>query len=298
MQGFYLGKDGEHIEKAMIESNEVSLLAKGDGTEVILQKFNAGKSFYVFPSEHKEALEFFYIVEGECVCEPKGLKLKAGDFFYTQNLQDTIFFKALKNMKILWMCSQPAFHHMSESIDELIKIVKQIEEKDRYTYHHSRRVQKYSMRIAKELVLSTDKLENLYFASLFHDIGKIDIDEKILNKTGKLTQEEFDIIKQHAELGYDMVKSTYYDKVGDIILQHHERLDGSGYPFGLKQGEILQEAQIIAVADTYDAMTSDRSYRKGIDSQLAMEEIKKYTGILYDENIVLAFERALARDET
>ena len=295
MKGFYLGINGDQIEKATIESMELSLLAKGDGTEVILQHIEAGKTFYVFPSERNETLEFFYILDGKCEYENKNhsTSLKKGDYFYVQELNDIVYFKAVTNIKMLWISSQPTFHFISESINELVKVVKQVEKKDSYTYQHSIRVQEYSLKIAKELKLSTEELENLYFASLFHDIGKIDIDEKILNNPGRLTNEEFTEMKRHPLAGYEMVKSTYYEGIGDIILQHHERLNGSGYPSGLKNDEILFEAKIIGVADTYDAMTSDRPYRKGLSPEKSIAEIKELSGELYEEVIVLALERSL-----
>ncbi len=298
MSGLYLGRNGNFIEKTVVESLEMGLLARGDGAEVILQKIKAGKPFYVFPGDDPETMEFFYVLEGQCVYESKEAttRLQAGDYFYVQYLQDTVYFRAVTDVQILWLTTKPAFHTISSSIHELIKVVKRVEEKDRYTYQHSVRVQSYSLRIAKELQLPKDRLEDLYYASLFHDVGKINTPEYILNKTGKLTEEEFAYIKQHSVDGCEMVKSTYYSGIADIILQHHERMDGSGYPHGIKGNDIALEARIIGVADTYDAMTSDRPYRKGLDSAFAMNEIKKYSGIHFDPEIVDAFERSLLAD--
>lgn len=295
MKGFYLGQKGNYIEKTTIESLDISLLAKGDGTEITLQQIKADKFFYLYPSDDHETLEFFYIIEGICEYDEdnKQIQLVSGDYFYTQGLENSLFLKAITDLKLLWVSSRPAFHFVSESMNELIKVVKQVEEKDSYTYHHSIRVQGYSIKIAKELNLSTEEINNIYFASLFHDIGKIDIDRYILTKPGKLTDEEFAEIKRHPQAGYNMVKSTYYDEIADIILQHHERLNGSGYPNGLKADEILLEAKIIAVADTYDAMTSDRPYRKGLCPKIALEELKNNSRDQYDQEIVAAFERAL-----
>jgi putative nucleotidyltransferase with HDIG domain len=244
------------------------------------------------------ALEFFYIIEGNCVHEKKeqNIYLTPGQYFYIQNLKKPAYFFALSDMKILWFTTQPVFHYVSESIEELTKVVKKIEEKDQYTYSHSVKVQEYSLRLAKELQLSKEVLENLYIASLFHDIGKINVPEEILNKPGKLTAEEMEILKKHLEDGCEMVKSTYYSHIGDIILQHHERLDGSGYPNGLKGDQILLEAQIIGITDTYDAMTSDRVYRKGMDPVLAITELKKLSGRYYQASIVEAFEKVLKMD--
>ncbi|HEY4554234.1 MAG TPA: HD-GYP domain-containing protein [Bacillaceae bacterium] len=298
MKGFYISMDGKHLEKATIESMELRLLAKGDGTEVIMQKIEAGKVFYIFPCEDMDLFEFFFIVKGTCEYneENQSTILEAGQYFYAHKLQDTVIFKALTDMQLLWVSSQPTFHLISESVNELIKLVKKVEEKDQYTYKHSIRVQMYSLIIAREMNLSKDTLENLYFASLFHDVGKINVSKDILNKPGRLTDDEFEEMKQHSVSGYNMLKSSYYEHIGDIILQHHERIDGSGYPSGLKSDDILLEAKIIAVADTYDAMTSTRTYRRGLDPQLAVDELKKHAGTLYDGVIVEALEQALIKD--
>ncbi|PLT30404.1 HD domain-containing phosphohydrolase [Peribacillus deserti] len=299
MEGLYLGSKDTFIEKANNpDSTEFRLLAKGDGSEVIYQTIRMGKSFYLYPGDVSNTLEFFYIIEGTCVYETKerSISLRPGEHFYIHNLKEPAYFLAQTDMQLLWFTTQPAFHYVSASVGELTKVLKQIEEKDHYTYSHSVRVQAYSLRIAKELQLSKDILENLYFASVYHDVGKIHIPEDILNKPGKLTPEEFEILKKHSADGCQMVKSTYYSHIGEIILQHHERLDGSGYPSGLMGGEISLEAQIIGIADTFDAMVSDRVYRKGMDPEIAINEIKSLKNRHYEANIVDAFEKVLIQD--
>ncbi len=119
-----------------------------------------------------------------------------------------------------------------------------------------------------------------------HDIGKINVPDEILKKPGRLTDEEFEYIKRHPGDGAEMVKKTSYEYIWQIIEQHHERLDGSGYPHGLKGNEILIEAKIIAVSDTYDAMTTDRPYRKGLSPIQTVEELKRLSGIHYEKEIV------------
>lgn len=298
MKGLHLGTNDAHLERVNHEASEFSLLARGDGSEVILQTIVAGKAFYVYPGEEPDTMEFFYIIEGECVYEGsnQNIILKPGDYFYLHRLEDSCYFKTVTNVKLLWVTTQPAFHFISDSIYELTKVVKQVEEKDQYTFQHSARVQEYSIRVAKELQLSKETVENLYFASIFHDIGKIHVPEEILNKPEKLTAEEFEILKKHSADGCEMLKTTYYSHVGEIIHQHHERLNGLGYPKGLKGDEILLEAQIIGITDTFDAMTSDRVYRKGLDPVTAMKEIKKLIGQHYQQYIVDAFERVLIID--
>lgn len=298
MKGLNLGKDGDSIVREQLGSSDFSLLAKGDGSEVILQTIEQGKLFYVYPGEDAATLEFFYILEGECSYNNNGINiiLKQGDYFYVQNLENSVFFTALADIKMLWYTTKPAYHLISSRIGKLASVVKKVEEKDNYTYQHSGRVQKYCLQLAITLKLSKDQLEDLYFASAFHDVGKINIPENILNKPGKLTKEEFDIIKRHSYDGYVMVKDLYYTNISEIILQHHERLDGSGYPYGLKEDDIMLEAKIIGIVDTFDAMTSDRPYRKGLAATVAMAELKRLSGIHYDAHLVDLFERALIVD--
>jgi putative nucleotidyltransferase with HDIG domain len=139
-------------------------------------------------------------------------------------------------------------------------------------------------------------LENLYIASILHDIGKINTPGEILNKPGKLTNEEFAIIKRHPLDGAKMVRDSYCQDVVAIVEQHHERLNGTGYPYGLKGDEILLEARIIAVSDTFDAMTEDLSYRKALMAQFAVDELTRLVDTHYDKTVVAAFVEILKEE--
>ncbi len=168
-------------------------------------------------------------------------------------------------------------------------LVRGIEIRDSYTRGHSERVAYFSMRIAEELGLSEKEVKDIYFAALLHDIGKIGIPDSILLKPSKLTDEEYEIIKMHPILSYEMLSGI--DALKDslsAIKYHHERLDGTGYPEGLKGEEIPLSARIIAVADTFDAMTSDRIYRKGYKREEALKEIVKLAGTYFDPDVVHA----------
>ena len=157
-----------------------------------------------------------------------------------------------------------------------------IEAKDAYTHGHTERVTEYSLAVARQMAANGSAqfqegfFENLYIAGLLHDIGKIAVPEAVLNKPGRLTAGERAIIEQHTAKGAEMVKPlSLPQECSDGILYHHERFDGRGYPQGLKGNDIPISAAIIAVADAYDAMTSDRPYRKGLDKAVALEEIRK-----------------------
>lgn len=150
-------------------------------------------------------------------------------------------------------------------LDTIKVLAEAIEAKDPYTRGHSERVALFSLGIATEFKLDYKKIRDIEFAGILHDIGKIGIPGKILNKPDKLTNDEFEIIKQHPIIGVNILQDIdFLDKAREIIIQHHERLDGQGYPYGLKEKQICFEAKILAVADIFDAMNSDRSYRKRV----------------------------------
>jgi HD-GYP domain-containing protein (c-di-GMP phosphodiesterase class II) len=141
--------------------------------------------------------------------------------------------------------------------------------------------------IAQEMKLPKDKIEGIRIASLVHDIGKISLPAEILNKPTKLSEIEYNLIKDHSQVGHDVLKSIEFSwPVARIVLQHHERLNGSGYPQGLKDNKILLEAKIIGVVDVVEAMSSHRPYRPALGIDKALEEISKNKGILYDPEVV------------
>lgn len=158
---------------------------------------------------------------------------------------------------------------------------------DPYTAGHEMRVSGLSVEIGKRLGLSELELEGLRVAGLLHDIGKISIPLGILSKPGKLTNIEFLLIKEHTQVGYEIVKNIPFEwPIHDVILQHHERLDGTGYPNGLTAKDIRFESKIIAVADVVAAMSNHRPYRAALDSEIVLEELKKGRGTIYDSKII------------
>ncbi len=169
-----------------------------------------------------------------------------------------------------------------------------IEKRDRYTAGHTRRVTRYAMWIADEIKLPSAEKKWLSLSGILHDIGKIGIRDNILNKNGPLGTGEFETMKQHTVFGAEIVEKIHsLSEVVGGILFHHEKMDGSGYPNGLKGDEIPLFARIIAVADTYDAMTTDRPYRRGLSSVAATGELKRMSGSQFDPEMVDAFLRRL-----
>ncbi|MFZ2445238.1 MAG: HD domain-containing phosphohydrolase [Syntrophobacteraceae bacterium] len=184
---------------------------------------------------------------------------------------------------------------LSESLDRLKWVLEDsinalasaLESKDPYTAGHQQRVSDTACQIARKMELSQDQLTAVRLAGLVHDIGKISVPSEILSKPSKLSELEFELIKLHAHTGFDILKRIQFPwPIAQILLQHHERMDGSGYPQGLSGKEILLEARIIAVADVVEAMSSHRPYRSALGLQKALEEISKNRGILYDPDVV------------
>jgi PAS domain S-box-containing protein len=181
-----------------------------------------------------------------------------------------------------------AEERLKKTRDTALEIMsKIIESKDPYTSGHQQRVCQLAIRIAQEMTLPEAKVEGIRIASLIHDIGKIGLPTEILSKPTKLSDIEFSLIKEHPQIGYDILKSNDFSHpVAQIILQHHERLNGSGYPNHLRGDEILLEACILGVADVVEAMSSHRPYRPALGIDKALEEISQNRGILYDPEVV------------
>ena len=162
-----------------------------------------------------------------------------------------------------------------------------VEFRDPYTAGHQKRVAELASSIATEMGLPPEKIDSLRIAALLHDVGKIAVPSEILSKPGKLNEFELNLIRSHVEMGYEILKPIEFPwHIKEIIRQHHERLDGSGYPYGLRGDEIILEARILAVADVLEAMTSNRPYRPSYSLDQALEELLKHSGKFYDREVI------------
>ena len=167
-----------------------------------------------------------------------------------------------------------------------------VEMRDPYTAGHEKRSAQLVVAIARRLGLTEDEVETLYLTARMHDIGQIAVPAEILTRPGRLSQNEFTLIKAHPQVAHDILASIDFGRpVAEVILQHHERLDGSGYPLGLKGDEILLEARVLAVADVVEAMSSHRPYRAALGVEAALAEISAGAGVLYDARVVAACEQ-------
>ena len=202
----------------------------------------------------------------------------------SQSIRDTLI-KAENHMLRKKIVESQSMRNQTVNI-----IMQTLNEKNEREKRHSVEVAKWAKEIGVSMGLSVQKVKEIELAGLLHDIGKIAIKEDILNKPGKLTEEEYDEIKRHPESGYHILKSVdEYSSLAQCVLEHHERFDGKGYPKGIKGSQISLIARIIAVADAFEAMIAQRPYRKSLTEEIAIEEIKKNANTQFDPEVVTAF---------
>jgi putative nucleotidyltransferase with HDIG domain len=176
-------------------------------------------------------------------------------------------------------------------------ILKALDCKDSYTFGHSMRVAYFSLVTGREAGLTSEELYDLELAAIFHDIGKIGTPDAVLKKPSRLSEEEFQVMKQHPEKSYEILKNfPMFEKVADYARSHHERYDGRGYPQSLKGDEIPVPARIILIADTFDAMTSTRPYRKGLSYEVAYAELLQFSGSQFDPQLVSLFIQGMNKE--
>lgn len=221
-------------------------------------------------------------------------------FFFIPDVEPkshkTVFVVHLFTYLLITFISASLMKNMQKVKEEQYTLVKALanalDSRDAYTLYHSENVAKYAVKIAKKMNLSNETCEIIRLGGLLHDIGKIGIPEQILFKTSKLTDNEYALIKTHPVIGYNMIKhvSSFKENgILDIVLYHHERMDGKGYPKGLKGDGIPLVARIVAIADSFDAMTSKRIYRDQQNLEYAFQEILKNKGTQFDPEIADVF---------
>lgn len=181
-----------------------------------------------------------------------------------------------------------SYKKLKEILEGVVQAVAlTVDIRDPYTAGHQRRVSQLSSAIAKEMNLTLDQIEEIHIAGVLHDIGKISVPAEIVSKPGRLNEMEMNLLKAHPQIGYDILEKIDFPwSLAKIILQHHERMNGSGYPAGLSGKNIILEARILGVADVVEAMSSHRPYRPALGIDKALEEISKNRGILYDTEVV------------
>ncbi|MBI4763515.1 MAG: HD domain-containing protein [Deltaproteobacteria bacterium] len=211
-------------------------------------------------------------------------RLEAENRIYQKNLEKMVADRTLK---------------LHSALNGVIQAIgRTVESRDSYTAGHQRRSAELARSIARKLGLAEDRVEGIHMAGMIHDLGKLSVPAEILSKPAQLTGIEFDLIKAHPKVGYNILKEIDFPwPLAIVILQHHERINGSGYPNGLRGEETLLEARILAVADVVEAMASHRPYRPAVGIQKALEEISNNKGLLYDPEAVMACLKLFYEDQ-
>lgn len=292
--GLIYQKSNDVVEKVTLNGIEIGLMSSFDGTEVIHHKLHKNARWVIGPEEGWYALEFIYVLSGVLILclEEEKIYLKPGDRLSAVPIKKDCFFTTHVGADFLYITSQPVFHNYSNTIQKFKELAISVEKKDGYTVEHCSRIKSLSMVIGEHIGLNNKELYQLNLGSFLHDIGKINIPDRVLKKPGKLTSDEWNIMKSHPTQGRMILEESnfpYLLEAAPIVEQHHERFDGSGYPYGIKNKEILIGSSIVAVVDSYDAMTTDRVYRKGMKKEEAFEEIYKGKGTLYHPDVVDTF---------
>jgi HD-GYP domain-containing protein (c-di-GMP phosphodiesterase class II) len=221
------------------------------------------------------------------------IKISLGSFKEFETLGKTFNLMSEKLKEHIEKLARAARENRELFVGTVKALAAAIDGKDKYTRGHSERVARFSVEIGKYLGISEEELEKLRISALLHDVGKIAIDDKILKKPAALTEEEYEIMKTHPQKGYKIMSQIPAMK--DFLpgmYMHHEMVNGQGYPQGLKGDQIPLQAKIISVADTFDAMTTDRPYQKGMKMEEALKIIRSYVGIRYDGKVVEALVKA------
>ena len=294
-----IAEEGE-LETEIVLDQKYQVIAHSDKSEVgknyftendtfgsaLVNKLRAsdGDNYFSFEYDGKDYVVYAVSVSNDWTC----ISIYNATSVFSQLRQTVIFTIAISLSVVLILLlilfrsnrKQEEFTHMRQVVEALAAA---IDAKDAYTNGHSGRVADYAVEISRRYGYSKKKQNELHMIGLLHDVGKIGIPDSVINKPGKLTPEEYDIIKTHSEIGAQMLsRSSEMRKLSDGVRWHHERYDGRGYPDGLVGENIYEEARIIAVADAYDAMTSERSYRTALPQDVVRSEIEKGKGAQFD----------------
>ena len=275
-----------------------TLLAKQGELEMMLQKIGGESVVWLTPAADPAALEYFFIHEGgvELVLDDGLVSLEAGESFSVCGLTKDIPVKMLGDSQILYVTNYPSFESVHKFEDNLNSLLMRINEKDHYTYRHSTAVLRYSLALYDAMGDDTPVIsrDDLTVAALFHDVGKCFVPVEILQKPDRLTHDELRYILRHPVDSGRMLLPGFGEQIAEIARNHHERLDGSGYPRGLAACDISFTSQIVAVADVFDAMTSERGYNDVKTFEQAAEELYSL-GQLFDQTITRVLRRLVAQ---
>ncbi|MEW6675041.1 MAG: HD domain-containing phosphohydrolase [Nitrospirota bacterium] len=291
-----LGEKGEKLKEIRLKKGEgIAGWVAEHGEPVIIHNVQSDPRFF------KLADEKTAFITKNMICVPVKTKDRILGVLQAVNKKHNSFdsedlniFNALANQVAIAIENSNLYQELKETFYGTAQaLAETIEKRDPYTGGHTKRVMNYSLAIGRAMRLSKRELEDLKLAAILHDVGKIGVRDDVLLKGGKLDPDELEKMNMHPKYGAEIL--SHVKQLRDIIpgvRGHHERLDGKGYPDNLKGGDVPTIARIIAVADTLDAMTTDRPYRKALSLETAFEELRKNVGIQFDREVVDAFIRA------
>jgi len=294
MEGIVFNRRGTGQSEQGGNEAITALLAKQGDLEIMSQTIGGESVVWLTPAADPCAIEFFFIHEGgvELALDDDLVSLGPGESFMVSGLTRDIPVKMQGDTKVVYVTNCPAFESVSQFEESLIALLMRINEKDNYTYRHSAAVLKYSLNMfdAMDTEIEHVSRDDLAVAALFHDVGKCFVPVEILQKAGKLDPSELRYIFRHPVDSGRMLRSEFGEHVAEIAMNHHERLNGSGYPRGLMSDDISLAAKIVAVADAFDAMTTDRGYNTVKPFEESAKELaqlknqfdKKVTSVLLD----------------
>jgi putative nucleotidyltransferase with HDIG domain len=305
IEGLTIRHREDAVARAEKRSTTLELLATSGAVEVSRQRIEAGRHFYLFSSDEWRGFELVYVLKGvlsvdpadNLACESEPTLLQAGDFVYHNGLPRKVFFRVGEEVELLLVTSAPSFDVARDRVDEMVAIAQAVEEKDSATQGHCRRLGHMAIQTGEKMGLRGQTLHDISYAAYLHDIGKVKVPGNILGKEGHLTDEEWEEMKRHPEYGAEILREKeFLSGAAEIVKTHHERYDGSGYPAGLKGDDIPIGARIIAVVDTYDAMTSERPYQQPLSKEEAIAELRAHAGTQFDPEVVEAFIAVLGEN--
>lgn len=290
---------GIKVIKKTNKSEDVLYTHTKSGIEQVFSNsdFHIGKYFmpkdtflYADATDTSDRLKSYTVLEGsikdlrtrEVLTQGDVIIINSEGFMHSfYNVEDTIL--------LLHEQAPKSIVSFKATASDMTEMLAEIQSKDNYTKEHSERVFQLAKHMGMALGYHSKQIYNLNKASRFHDIGKIYIADEILNKPAMLTPEEYELMKGHTQHCKDIIEAKFDPEIFEIINQHHERLDGSGYPLGLTEDQICEEAKILAICDSFDAMTTDRVYKTGKSREQAFEELKQLSGTHYDARLVELF---------
>ncbi|MDD2216655.1 MAG: HD domain-containing protein [Eubacteriales bacterium] len=295
MKGIVILNENIGLAECSHNNNVIRLLSSVNNTEVIQMDILPDSLLWMSPGD-KDCTEFYFVLEGsiQLSLEDGDQILAKGDSFAVSRIKTEFPIKCLEKVRLLCVSNQPIFDDMYNHMGSLKELVEKTERKNQYTYDHGKRVMEYSLLIAEELKVDQAIHNVITMAAALHDVGKCFLADHILSEDRELTSDDLRQIKKHPINSYRLIASKFDDKIASMAQMHHEKLDGSGYPFGLKAREIPIEARIITVADVFDAMTTDRPYKKKKEYREAIDELVTMVN-QYDKRVIYALKRLYQR---